>query len=153
MKQSIQTRPVGILLSIALVCLFGRETVATEKPQPDETAAYSVKPLSKEQAAEYDLAESFYRKTTMAEGILIATSEQVSDLAHREAAYQFWLGMQRISSPIAVRSREMKVLGILIAHKELSAQLPHLVSKTTGTAPAYYNLRKPGLLTLHCVRH
>ncbi len=88
------------------------------------TPQYSVAPLTADQAAEYDLDTGFYSKVTEAEGILIATSSRVSDLAHLEAAYQFGMIMQRISPAIAERIREKKVLCILIGHDELTSQLP-----------------------------
>jgi hypothetical protein len=108
---------------------------------------YSVGALSDEQAAEYDLAPSFYKKVTPVEGILIATSEQVSDLAHLEAAYQFGMIMQRISEPIAQRIRDKKVLCILIGHQELTSQLPQFASKKTGKELDFYNWRSRGFLT------
>lgn len=108
---------------------------------------YSVRPLTDEQATEYSLDASFYKKTTRVEGILIATSEQVSDLAHLEAAYQFGMVMQRISAPIADRIREKKVLCILIGHKELTSQLPQFASKKTGKELDFYNWRSRGFLT------
>jgi hypothetical protein len=108
---------------------------------------YSVQPLNDEQAAEYNLDPSFYKKATMVEGILITTSQHVSDLAHLEAAYQFGMVMQRISKPIAERIREKKVLCILIGHKELTSQLPQFASKKTGKELDFYNWRSRGFLT------
>ncbi|HIK92017.1 MAG TPA: hypothetical protein EYG03_08555, partial [Planctomycetes bacterium] len=74
---------------------------------------FPVHPLSDEQAAEYNLSAEFYGKATLAEGILIASSERVSDIAHREAAYQFSMIMQSIHPPIAQSIRDEKVLCIL----------------------------------------
>jgi hypothetical protein len=108
---------------------------------------YSVTPLSDEQSAEYDLAPEFYKKVTPVEGILIATSEQVSDVAHREAAYQFGMIMQRISAPVAQRIRDKKVLCILIGHEELTSELPQFASKKTGKELDFYNWRSRGFLT------
>ena len=108
---------------------------------------YSVHPLSSQLAAEYDLDESFYRKATLAEGILIATSERVSDLAHLEAAYQFGMIMQRINEDIAQRIREKKVLCLLIGHAELTSQLPQFSSAKTGRELDFYNWRNRGFLT------
>ena len=94
-------------LSISTVSAFSLQgTVAN--------AEYSVAPITQAQATEYDLDTDFYSKVTEAEGILIATSSRVSDLAHLEAAYQFGMIMQRISPAIAQRIREKKVLCILI---------------------------------------
>jgi len=106
-----------------------------------------VQQLSEELAAEYDLDAGFYRKATMSEGILIATSERVSDLAHREAAYQFGMIMQRINPEIARRIREQKVLCLLIGHDELTSQLPQFHSDKTGKELDFYNWRNRGFLT------
>lgn len=111
------------------------------------SADYSVLPLREEVAAEYDLDRSFFRKTTEAEGILIATSERVSDLAHREAAYQFGMIMQRLRPPIAQRIRDRKVLCILIAHDELTSQVPQFKSDKTGKELDFYNWRNRGFLS------
>lgn len=108
---------------------------------------YSVVPLSEELAAEYDLDRSFYHKATQVEGILIATSERVSDLTHLEAAYQFGMIMQRITPAIAQRIREKKVLCLLIGHTELTSQLPQFHSEKTGKELDFYNWRSRGFLT------
>jgi hypothetical protein len=101
-------------------------------PQAAPAAEYSVELLREELAADYDLDQAFYKKVTQVEGILIATSERVSDLAHLEAAYQFGMVMQRISKPVAERIREQKVLCILIAHDELTSQLPSITGEAAG---------------------
>ena len=54
-------------------------------------AEYEVKSLTGSQAREYKLDTSFYRKATLVQDILIATSAKVSDLAHQETAYQLSL--------------------------------------------------------------
>ncbi len=108
---------------------------------------YGVVPLREELAAQYDLDHAFYRKVTEAEGILIATSERVPDLAHLEAAYQFSRIMQRISPPIAQRIRDRKVLCILIAHDELTSELPQFRTDKTGKELDFYNWRSRGFLT------
>ena len=95
-------------------------------------AQYSVAPVTEAQATEYGLDTDFYSKVTEAEGVLIATSSKVSDLAHLEAAYQFGMIMQRISPAIAERIRDKKVLCILIGHDELTSQLPQFKSNKTG---------------------
>jgi hypothetical protein len=123
---------------VALAIAFPQSVIADE---------YSVQKLSDEQSAEYDLGASFYCKVTPVEGILIATSEHVSDLAHLEAAYQFGMIMQRISPPIAQRIRDKKVLCILIGHEELTSQLPQFASKKTGKELDFYNWRSRGFLT------
>ena len=115
--------------------------------QSANAADYSVGPLREELAADYDLDQAFYKKATQVEGILIATSERVSDLAHLEAAYQFGMIMQRISKPVAERIREQKVLCILIGHDELTSQVPQFQSDKTGKELDFYNWRSRGFLT------
>lgn len=121
--------------------------VATSSLRTSNAAEYSVQKLSDEQSAEYDLDATFYSKVTAVEGVLIATSDKVSDLAHLEAAYQFGMIMQRVSPPIAQRIRDKKVLCILIGHKELTSQLPQFASKKTGKELDFYNWRSRGFLT------
>ena len=45
-----------------------------------------VKPLTDALAREFKLDTSFYKKATEVQGILIATSGRVADVAHRETA-------------------------------------------------------------------
>lgn len=108
---------------------------------------FEVQKVTKEQADEYQLDTGFYKKATLAEGVLITTSEKVSDIAHLEAAYQFGMIMQRISPPIAERIREKKVLCILIGHDELTSQLPQFATDKTGKELDFYNWRSRGFLT------
>jgi hypothetical protein len=53
----------------------------------DET--FRIKPISEEQAAQYKLDAAFFKKGTLVQNILIATSTNVSDFTHLEAAYQW----------------------------------------------------------------
>ena len=46
-----------------------------------------VVPITPELAGDYGLDEDFYSKATLAEGILIVSSSEVSDFAHLETAY------------------------------------------------------------------
>lgn len=132
---------------VLVTTLFAGVTFALATCQHVCAAEYAVQKLSDDQATEYDLDASFYRKVTPVEGILIATSEKVSDLAHLEAAYQFGMIMQRISPPIAQRIRDEKVLCILIGHKELTSELPQFASQKTGKELDFYNWRSRGFLT------
>ena len=66
--------------------------------------AFPVQPISEAQAAEYQLDGKFFRKATLVQDILIATSEKVSDFTHREAAYQFDMVMKTLRPEIAQRS-------------------------------------------------
>ncbi len=109
-------------------------------------AAYSVKPLSEKQAAEYKLDTTFYTKCTMVQDILIATSDRVGDHAHLEAAYQFDMIMNSINPRIAQRIRDRKVLCILIGHGELTSQLPQYTTEKTGKELDFYNWRRRGFL-------
>ena len=99
---------------------------------PCSAANHEVKALSEDIAREYDLDQSFYAKTTMAEGILIATSPKVTNTTHLEAAYLFEIMMKELKEPIAQRIRDAKVLCLLVAHNELTSDLPELKSDKTG---------------------
>jgi hypothetical protein len=109
--------------------------------------AYEVKPITEAQAAEYKLDRSFFRKGTWVQDILIATSERVADHTHREAAYQFDMVMQSIDPEIAGRIRDCKVLCILVAHDELTSDVPQFKSDKTGRELDFYNWRQRGFLT------
>lgn len=94
-------------------------------------AGHRVKPLTEEQAQEYQLDTAFYEKCTMVQDILIATSKRVNDLTHLEAAYQFDMIMKRIDPAIARRVRDRKVLCILIGCEELTSEIPQFGTETT----------------------
>jgi hypothetical protein len=102
-------------------------------------AAYDIKPLTDEQAEEYGLDASFYKKCTMVQNILIATSDRVSDHAHAEAAYQFDMIMKRLDPAVAQRVRDRMVLCILIGHEEFTSDVPQFTSDKTGEELDYYN--------------
>ncbi len=108
---------------------------------------YEVKPITEAQAAEYKLDTKFYKKATSVQDILIATSDRVSDHAHREAAYQFDHMMKSIDPKIAQRIRDEKVLCVLVGHDELTSQVPQFISKKTGKELDFYNWRSRGFLT------
>jgi len=110
-------------------------------------SAYEVKPIGKEQAAEYGLDMDFFKKGTLAQNILIATSGKVSDFTHKEAAYQFDMVMKTVKPEIAKRIREDKVLCVLVAHDELTSDIPQFKSDKTGRELAFYNWRQRGFLT------
>ncbi|MDP6544907.1 MAG: hypothetical protein QGH60_13010 [Phycisphaerae bacterium] len=109
-------------------------------------AEYKIAPPTAAQAAEYKLDTKFYKKCTMVQDILIATSNGVSDYALREAAYQFDMIMKNIDKKIAQRIRDRKVLCILIGHKEFTSDLPQYASKKTGKELDFYNWRSRGFL-------
>jgi len=111
--------------------------------------AYEVKPLGEAAAKEYGLDMSFYKKCTAVEGILIATSERVSDHAHLEAAYQFGMIMKSIDPNVARRIRDRKVLCLLIGNEELTSDLPQFPTEKTGEELDFYNWRRRGFLAWH----
>jgi hypothetical protein len=110
-------------------------------------AVYVVKPLSPDLAEEYDLDPAFYKKATLAQGILIATSAKVSDVAHLEAAYQFDQVMNCLKPEIAQRIRDKKVLCTIVGHTEMVSDMPQFPSDKTGKELDYYNWRSRGFLT------
>ena len=109
--------------------------------------AHEVKPLAAGQLEEYKLDPAFYKKGTWVEDILIATSEKVSDAAHLEAAYQFEMMMKSIIPEVAQRVRERKVLCILVAHNEVTSEVPQFTTDKTGKELDFYNWRSRGFLT------
>ena len=106
-----------------------------------------VKPVSEAQAEEYGLDREFYTKATVAEGILIATSDKVSDFAHLEAAYQFERVMEHIRPDVARRIRDQGVLCIIVAHDELTSEVPQFKTDLTGRELDFFNWRQRGFLT------
>jgi hypothetical protein len=113
----------------------------------DAWSAYHVQPLSEVQAREYKLDTGFYKKATLVQGILIVTSEKVPDMVHRETAYLFDMLMRSIQPEIATRIRMKKVLCLLIAHDELTSQLPQFTTNKEGSELDFYNWRQRGFLT------
>jgi hypothetical protein len=116
-------------------------------PLASVAAAYEIKPPTDQQADEYKLNLSFYKKCTSVQDILIATSARVSDDALREAAYQFDMIMKSIDPQVAQRIRNRKVLCILIGHEEFTSDLPQFTSDKTGKELDFYNWRQRGFLT------
>ncbi len=111
-------------------------------------SAHEVKQITEELSKEYGLDRNFFKKGTMAEGIFIATSGEVSDYAHLEAAYQFGNMMSALKPNIAQRIRDGKVLCILVGHKELTSNIPQFKSDKVGKELDFYNWRSRGFLTL-----
>ena len=109
--------------------------------------AHEVVPIGEALATEYGLDRGFYKKGTMVEDILIATSEKVSDHAHLESAYQFGKMMAVLKPEIAKRIRDGKVLCILVGHDELTSDIPQFESDKTGKDLDFYNWRSRGFLT------
>ena len=111
----------------------------------DET--FQVKPLSEDQAGQYKLAPAFFKRSTLVQDILIATSTNVSDFTHLEAAYQFDMVMKTILPEVAQRIRDQKVLCVLVGYQELTSQVPLFASDKTGKELDFYNWRQRGFLT------
>ena len=113
----------------------------------DETNEYAIAPPTADQLERYRLDEAFYRKCCRVQGIFIATSQNVSDLAIKEAAYQFDQVMRRINADIAVRIRERNVLCVLVGHDEFTSDVPQFQTDKTGKDLDFYNWRQRGFLT------
>jgi hypothetical protein len=109
-----------------------------------QDAAIQVEPLSEEQAGEYKLDASFYKKCTWVQDILIASSDRVPDYAHLETAYLFDVIMKEIDPQVAQRIRDRKVLCLLIGHAELLSDLPQFATDKTGEELDFYNWRNRG---------
>ena len=109
-------------------------------------SAYQVKPLTEAQAREYKLDTGFYKKATVVQDILIATSAKVADLAHKETAYQFDMLMRSMKPEIAKQIRKKRVLCLLIGHDELTSQLPQFTTDKKGKELDFYNWRQRGFL-------
>ena len=92
-------------------------------------AGFETKPLTEKQLKTHKLEGKFFKKGTEVEGILIATSDRVSDYAHAESAYLFGKIMQSIDKKVADRIREKRVLCILIGHDELTSDVPQFRTK------------------------
>jgi len=134
-----------ILILLALMCA---PAFAAEKaPLPLAPATCQVKPVSAEQAKEYKLDAKFYKKGTLVQNILIATSERVSDFAHLEAAYLLDTVMGQLPPPVAQRIRDKKVLCVLVGHAELQSDVPQWATDKTGKELDLYNWRGRGELT------
>ena len=114
---------------------------------PGDAAACDVGPLTPQQAEEYQLEPTFYKKATVVQEILIATSERVSDQAHREAAHLFDMILRRIDPEVAQRIRDRKVLCLLIGCEEKTSDLPQLATNKTGEELDFYNWRNRGFLS------
>ena len=127
--------------------VFGLLTQWLTHATSEEIAEYRIASLTEEQMDQYELDGSFYRKVAYVQGILIATSDRVSDLAIKEAAYQFDMVMQRIDADVAQRIRERKLLCVLIAHDEFTSDLPQFTTDKTGKELDFYNWRRRGFLT------
>jgi hypothetical protein len=110
-------------------------------------AAFQVTPVTAEQAAEYKLDPAFYKKCTLVQEILIATSEKVPDVVHLEAAYLFDKVMSGIKPLVAQRIRDKKVLCVLVGQAEMVSEMPQYASDKTGKELDFYNWRNRGSLS------
>jgi hypothetical protein len=137
----------SIIVTGSSIAWFFTLVIASSALAFGANAKSQVKPLTDKQAKEYGLDTSFYKKCTMVQNILIATSDRVSNHAHLEAAYQFDMMMQSIDAKVAQRVRDENVLCILIGYQELTSELPQFASKKTGKELDFYNWRARGFLT------
>lgn len=112
-------------------------------------SAFEIKPVSDEIAKEYKLDQAFYKKCTLVQNILIATSDKVSDYTHHEAAYLFDMMMRDVKPATAQRVRDRKVLCIIAAHNELVSDVPQFRSDKTGKELDFYNWRARGFLNMN----
>ena len=135
--KTISSRVIPYLVSLVITCA----------PLHAAEAAFLVKPITAEQAAEYKLDPAFYKKGTLVQDILIATSDQVGDVVHQEAAYLFDKVMGTIKPDVAQRIRDHKVLCVLVGHAELVSQMPQYASDKTGAELDFYNWRNRGSLS------
>ncbi len=124
-------------VAVALVAVLGLSLAS----------AHEVKPLTEQQIKEYELDPVFFKKGTPVEGILIATSDRVTDVTHLEAAYLFGKIMGSIHPDVAERIRAAKVLCVLVAHDEVTSDVPQFASNKTGEELSFYNWRQRGFLT------
>lgn len=138
MPSALPRRSVVLVLLLCAIISFSL--------QPAFAAQYKTKPLTDAQLEEYKLDASFYKKGTMVDGILIATSDKVSDLTHHETAYQFDMMIKCCRPDIAKRVSERKVLCLIIGCDELTSDLPQFKSDKTGEELDYYNWRNRGFL-------
>lgn len=112
-------------------------------------AEFKVEPITEEQSKEYTLDQTFYKKGTLVQNILIATSDKVPDVTHLEAAYLFDQLMKLARPDVAERVRERKVLCILVGHSEQVLDLPQYKSDKTGKELDFYNWRSRGFLEMN----
>lgn len=105
-----------------------------------------VVPLTVAQARKFGLSRKYYQKCTEAAGILIASSERVSDDALREAAYQIGMVTRGLMPAVAQRIREREVLFLLLAHDELASELPQFPVDKEGLDLEIYNWRQRSFL-------
>ena len=143
---------------VALISLACPVWVAAQDAAPDSgagkdagvaaaVAGFEVKAVSREQAAEYKLDANFYKKCTLVQNILIATSEKVPDVVHLEAAYLLDKVMGQLIPPVAQRIRDRKVLCVLVGPAELLSDVPQFATDKKGKELDFYNWRNRGQLT------
>jgi hypothetical protein len=135
--KTIYSRAIPYLTSLVITCA----------PLAAAGTVYQVQPISAEQAAEYKLDPAFYKKGTLVQDILIATSDKVGDVVHQEAAYLFDKVMSCIKPEVARRIRDKKVLCVLVGHAEQVSQMPQYASDKTGKELDFYNWRNRGSLS------
>ncbi|MFT4547049.1 MAG: hypothetical protein ACI9UA_000306 [Pseudoalteromonas tetraodonis] len=138
MRSQTHHRPRLLGFTLLLLCQFSAAQAESQ---------FSVNPITEKLAKEYALEQSFYKKGTLVQNILIATSERVSDYAHLEAAYQFDMMMRSLKPDVAQRIRDKRVLCVLVGHDELTSDVPQFATDKTGEELDFYNWRQRGFLT------
>jgi len=116
-------------------------------PNTSPATAFTVTPLSAELAQQYKLDTKFYKKCTIAQNIIIASSKRVSDYAHLESAYLIDLVMNDLKPDVAQRVRDRKPVCLIVGHDELTSDLPQYPSDKKGKELDFYNWRNRGSLS------
>ena len=138
--------PKNFVLS-AIMGIVGHFLVASPSAAADPDNAYVVAAITDEQAKDYNLDTVFFKKGAFVQGILIATSDRVSDFAILESAYLFDHIMGSIDQDVANRIREQAALCILVGHDEMTSDVPQFATDKTGKELDFYNWRQRGFLT------
>lgn len=138
---------------IAMVVLASLACFRPSGAQESAPPAGKIAPVTDVLAADYTLDRSFYKKAILAEGVLIASSEKVSDYTLLESAYLFRQIMKQVNPEIAQRVRDRKVLCIIIGHSELTSDLPQFKTDKTGKELDFYNWRQRGFLNMNVNGH
>jgi hypothetical protein len=135
------------LIELSAALTLALATTSPASAENPAEAAFRVKPVSAEQAAEYKLDTQFYKKSTWVQDILIATSAKVPDVVHFEAAYLLDAIMGHLTPEIAQRIRDKKVLCLIVGHSELQSDVPQFATDLTGKELDLYNWRGRGSLS------
>jgi hypothetical protein len=134
------------LAAAIIVVAFLTPALAAKPNEAAVPVVRAITPPTPEQIGYYGLEPKFYKKALVVQGILIATSDRVSDVCILEGGYLFDTLLDSINPEVAARVREKKLLCLLLAHDERTSDLPHFQSDLTGEALDFSNWRKRGFL-------